>query len=140
MLLLCLSAKRAAGEEYIKNIDVGEANIKIDQSELPPTAYLYVELKNNGDRNVANLTFEISYYDPEGYLIEKAVVKNALTEIMPKREARKYKIRLSGDVINIEHEQYPYSQQSKVNDFDIKIINIKFTSKNAEVRFRGAAS
>lgn len=117
------------GEEYIKNIEIGEADIKIDQSELPAVAYLYIELKNNGDKNISNLTFEISYYDAEGYLIEKSVVKNALTKTISKGEVRKYKIRLNGDVVNIEHEQYPYSQHDKVNDFDIKIKSVKLASK-----------
>lgn len=117
------------GEDYIKNIEAGETNIKIDQAELPRIAYLYIELKNNGPRRIANLTFEVSYYDHEGYLIEKSVVKNALTEAIPKGQTRKYKIRLKGDVINTEHEEYPYSQLGKVNEFDIKITNVKTDSK-----------
>ena len=129
MLLLCLNAGKVTGEEYTKNIETVEANIKFDQTELPPVAYLYIELKNNGDKNVSNLTFEISYYDAMGYLIKKSVVKNALTESMPKGKARKYKVRLNGDVVNLDHEQYPYSRHDKVNDFDIKIINVKFGSK-----------
>ena len=127
--LLCLSADRATGEEHIKDIEIGETDIKISQSELPPVAYLYIELKNNGDKKISNLTFEISYYDSEGYLIEKSVIKNALTKAMPKKEALKYKIRLNGDVMNTEHEQYPYSQLDKVKEFDIKIISVKFASK-----------
>ena len=129
MLFFCLIAKKATAEEYIKNIEMGESSIKIDQSELPPVAYLYIELKNNGDKNVSNLTFEITYYDPEGYLLEKSVLKNALTEVMPKRETRKYKIRLKGDAINTEHEEYPYSQLNKVNGFDIKIAGVKLSSR-----------
>ena len=129
MLLLCLNAKDIMAEEYIKNIETGDADIKIDQSEFPPVACLYMELKNNGDKKISNLTFEISYYDSEGYLIEKAVIKNALTKAMPKKEALKYKIRLNGDVMNIEHEQYPYSQLDKVKEFDIKITGVKFASK-----------
>jgi hypothetical protein len=129
MLLLCVSAEKAMGEEYIKNIDIGESDIKIDQTEFPPVAYLYLELKNNCDKKISNLTFEISYYDTEGYLIKKATVKNALTEAIPKGETRKYKIRLNGDVMNIEHEQYPYSQRDEVNEFDIKIKSVQFTSR-----------
>jgi len=129
ILLLFLSATKAVGEDYIKNIEVGESSIKFVENEFNPPAYLYLELKNNGDKNVANLTFEISYYDAEGYLLQKAVVKNALTDSLPKKETRKYRIRLNGDVINIEHEQYPYSQHDKVGDFDIKILKIKFGRK-----------
>ena len=129
MLLLSLSAKSIMAEEAIKNIEIGEADVRFDQKEFPPVAYLYIELKNNSDKKVSNLTFEISYYETEGYLIQKSVLKNALTEAMKKGETRKYKIRLKGDIVNTEHEQYPYSQQNKVNGFDIKITSVKFASK-----------
>jgi hypothetical protein len=127
--LLFLSTVSATAEEYIKNIEVGESDIRIDKSEFPAVAYIYIALKNNGDKKVSNLTFEISYYDDEDYLIKKAVVKNALIEAIPKGETRKYKIRLNGDVVNTEHEQYPYSQHAKVNGFDIKIMSVKLASK-----------
>lgn len=129
MLLLSLSAENAMAEEYIKNVAIGDTSIKFDQSEFPPVAYLYMKLKNNGDKNISNLTLEITYYDSEGYLIKKSAVKNALTGAMPKGEERKYKIRLSGDIVDTEHEQYPYSQQDKVNGFDVKITGIKFGSR-----------
>lgn len=116
-------------EEYIKNIEIKEANIKFDQSEFPPAAYLYMELKNNGDKKIVNLNLEISYYDSEGYLVEKSEVKNALTEATPKGESKKYKIHLKGDIVNIEHEEYPYSKQDKVNGFDVKIKSVKLASK-----------
>ena len=129
MVLSYLSIGWSTGKEYIKNIEIGESDIKLDRSELPAVAYLYMELKNNGDKKISNLTFEISYYDTEGYFMEKSVVKNALTETIPEGEARKYKIRLKGDIVNIERAQYPYSQQGKVDGFDIKIISVKFASK-----------
>ena len=129
IVLLCLTAERTMAEEYIKNIEIGESDIKIDQKEFPPAAYLYIELKNNGEKKISNLTFEISYYDMEGYFIEKSAVKNALTEPIPKGEARKYKICLKGDIVNTEHEQYPYSQHDKVNEFDIKITKVKLSSR-----------
>lgn len=127
--LLCLNAKQVMAEEYIKNIEIGESNIKMDQSELPQSAYLYVELKNNGDKNISNLNFEISYYDRDGYLIEKHAVKNALTGPLPKKETQKYRIHLNGNVINEKNAQYPYSQHDKVNEFDIKITGVKLGSK-----------
>ena len=129
IFLLCLGSKRAMGEDYVKNIERGEASIDFNQNEFPHAAYLHIEFKNNGDKKIANLTFEISYYDEEGILIEKVVVKDALTETMPKGEKKKYRIRLKGDIVNIEHEQYPYSQQERVKGFDIKIISVKFASK-----------
>ena len=129
ILSFCLSAKTAAGEEYAKNIEILESRISIDYSALPSIAYLCIELKNNGDKNIANLNFEMRYNDADGYLIEKAVLKNALTETIPPGETRKYKIRLKGDIVNIEHEQYPYAHSNKVNDFHVTIKDVKFARK-----------
>jgi hypothetical protein len=128
ILLLSGAAVSAAGE-YMNNVAIGETDIKIDQSEFPPVAYLYVELKNSGDKKIANVNFEVSYYDAEGYLLQKAVLKNALTKAMPQKGALKYKIRLKGDVLNTEHEEYPYSQLNKVGGFDIKITGVKISPK-----------
>jgi len=127
--LSCLTAGKGMAEDYIKNIEIGDSSIKMDQKEFPPAACLYIELKNNGDKKISNVTFAINYFDTEGYSLKKVVVKNALTEAIPKRETRKYKIRLKGDVVNIEREQYPYSMQGKVGEFDIKIISAKVVSK-----------
>ena len=60
IVLSCLTAERTTAEEYIKNIEIGESDIKFDRSELPVVAYLYMELKNNGDKKISNLTFESS--------------------------------------------------------------------------------
>jgi len=120
---------KAEGDEYTKNIEIAESAINIDHQEFPPVAYLYITLKNNGDRKVSNVAFEISYYGKEGYLIKKAVVKNALNDAIPAREIRKYRVRLNGDVVNIRNEQYPYSQEEEVDEFDVKIANIKFASR-----------
>lgn len=128
-LLSCLGAKAAAAEDPVKDIEITEATIKFSRSEFPRTAYLYTELKNNGGKDIANLDFEISYYDKESYLIKKVVLKNKLTEAIPSGEARKYRIRLTGDVFNERHEKYPYSRSSEVDDFDMKILNVKFTRK-----------
>lgn len=129
ILLMSLTAGGAMAEDYIKNIETGEARIESGHNEFSPPAYLCVEFKNNGDKNIANLTFEISYYDQGGYLLKKSVIKNALIEAIPKREARKYRVRLKGDFVNTAHEQYPYEQHDKVSEFDIKIIKVKFGKK-----------
>ena len=115
----------AAGDEYMKNIEMTESSINIDHQEFPPVAYLCITLKNNGDRKVSNVTFEITYYGEEGYLIKKAVIKNALNDVIPAREIRKYKVRLNGNVVNTRNEQYPYSQEDAVGEFDIKITSVK---------------
>jgi hypothetical protein len=116
-------------EDYTKNIEIKDSRIIVDYNTLPYAAYLCIELQNNGDKNVANLNFEISYNDTDGYFLEKAVLKNALKEALPREETRKYKIRLKGDVVNIEREQYPYSQPNKVGDFKLKIIDVKLARK-----------
>ena len=129
MILSCLNTQKVMGEDYTKNVEVGEMSIKLDRNEFPPLAYLYIELKNTGDKKISNLNLEISYYGSDSYLIKRAVVKNALTEAIPKQESRKYKICLKGDVINPAHEQYPYSVRDKVSEFDVKVINVNFASK-----------
>ena len=106
-----------------------ESAIKMNHQEFPAAAYLYMTLKNNGDRKVSNIALEISYYGKEDYLIMKAVVKNALNDAIPARETRKYKVRLNGDVVNARNEQYPYSRQEEVAEFDIKIRNVKFAAR-----------
>lgn len=128
-LLLCMGAKRAVAEKYINNVEVGEADIKLNRSEHPPVAYLIIDFKNNGDKKISNLNFEISYYAKEGYLIDKALIKNALTEGIPRGETRKYKIPLKNDYFNTRNEQYPYSRHEEVSEFDLKITAVKLTSR-----------
>jgi hypothetical protein len=125
IFLLSLGVLKAEGDEYVKNIEMTEADINMNHQEFPAGAYLYVTLKNNGDRKVSNVTFEISYYGKEGYLIKKSRIKNALNDAIPAREMRKYKVRLNGNVVNARNEQYPYSQQDEVAEFDVKIVSVK---------------
>ena len=126
IFLSSLGVLKAEGDDYIKNIEIAESSIKIDHQEFPPVAYLCLTLKNNGDRKIYNIAFEITYYGKEGDMIMKAVVKNALNDPLPDVETRKYKVRLGGDVVNERNEKYPYSQADAVAEFDIKIRNVKF--------------
>ena len=135
IILFCLMLSAYSGEktvmaeEHVKDIEIVETAINFSHNELPDAAYLSLELKNNGDKKIANLNFEIGYYDAEGCLIKRVVLKNKLTEAIPPGEARKYRIRLNGDVFNERNEEYPYSRSSEVNEFDVKILNIKFARK-----------
>jgi len=129
IFLFCPNAGSAADEDYAKNIDDVESYIKFDHEVCPPVAYLYIELKNNGDKKISNLTLEIKYCDVGGNEMERAVLKNALTEPLPAGESRKYKIRLKGDVVYSRSAQYPYSRANEVDDFDIKITKINFAKK-----------
>lgn len=130
IIFLSLSgAGQALEENYIKNIDISEADIIMDYQVFPVTAYLCVALKNNGDRKISNLSFEIKYYEEGDYLLKKVMVKNALNDDIPPGEIQKYKIRLNGDVVNLNNAQYPYDQSNKVDAFDIKITDVKLSSR-----------
>jgi hypothetical protein len=124
--LIISPASLAAGDDYTKNIDIVEASIKKNYKEFPVLAYLYLTLKNNGDRKVSNVILEVSYFGEENYLIQKTIIKDVLNDIVPQGESRNYRIRLRGDFVNIENEQYPYSKNEKVDEFDIKIIKVRF--------------
>ena len=128
IFLFSLGVMKAEGNEDVKYIEIAESAINIDHQEFPPVAYLCITLKNNGDRKVSNVALEISYYGKEGYLIKRAIIKNALNDTIPAREIRKYKVRLNGNVVNVRNEQYPYSQEDEVGEFDLKITNVKFAS------------
>lgn len=129
IVLFCSRAEGAKVDDYVKNIEDVESHIKFDRGAFPPAAYLYIELKNNGDKNIANLTFEINYSDTGGYPMKKAILKNALTEPLPRGETRKYRILLKGDIVFTGNAQYPYERSDQVGDFDIKILKIKFARK-----------
>ena len=129
ILLSCAGENTVMAGESVKDVDIIETAINFSQTEFPHVAYLYMALKNNGDKNIANLNFEISYYDADGYVIKKVVLKNKLTETIPSGETRKYKIRLKGDVFNERSEEYPYSQGNEVDDFSVKILTVKFAQK-----------
>lgn len=116
-------------DEYVKDVEIIDSSISYPQYKVPHIAYLSMELKNNGDKKIANLNLEVSYYDTEGYPIKKVHLKNKLTEAIPAGESRKYKIRLSGDVFNDRNEEYPFSRSGDVGEFDIKISNVKFARK-----------
>lgn len=126
--LLFAGICEARGEDYIKNIEIAESDINIDRPEMQAVAYLCVTLKNNGDRKISNLNFEIKYYDEDDNLIKRTIVKNALNKIISPGEAQKYKIRLKGSIVDIENAQYPYERSGEIDTFDINIINVRLAS------------
>ena len=113
--------------ESVKDVEVMDSTIVFSQNKFPHVANLCIELKNNGDKNIANLDLEVSYYDKDDYLLKKVVLKNKLTESIPSGEARRYKIALNGDVFNERNEEYPYLRSSDVGEFDVKVLNVKFS-------------
>ncbi len=125
IILLTTGLSLAAGDDYIKNVELVEATIDIDHDHFPVAAYLCVTLKNNGGQKVANLNLEIKYYDAENYVMQKAIVKNGLNEPVKQGETKKYKIRLKGDIVNIDRAQYPYERSNEVAAFTVNIINVK---------------
>lgn len=126
MLISFPAGKAAIAADPLKDIEIIEPAINFTSSESQYAAYLCMELKNTGTKNIANADIEVRYYDPEGHLVKKAVLKNKLTEIIPPGEKQKYRIRLKRDVFNERYEEYPYSHRGEVNEFDVKILNIKF--------------
>lgn len=130
IFLSCFGGSPAVAEDGVKDLEIIEGAINFSQNELRRNAYLYMELKNNGDKKIANADFVISYCDTKGYSIKKVVLKNRLNEAIPPGETRKYKIRLNYDVFNDRNEEYPYSQRSEIGDVDIKILKVRFAGKS----------
>lgn len=118
----------AAGEDYIKNIEIAESGINVERPEMQAVAYFCVTLKNNGSRKVSNLNFELKYYDEDDNLIKKTIVKNALNRAILPGEAQKYKIRLKGSIVDIENAQYPYERSADICSFEADIINVRLAS------------
>ncbi|MDD5496644.1 MAG: hypothetical protein PHP46_06055 [Candidatus Omnitrophica bacterium] len=135
MILMCLmllaapSMAKSEADEYIKNIEMVDSKIEMDLGHFPKTAYLYIKLKNNGDRGVSNARLEVSYYGDGDYLIKKVIIKKALNEPLPEGGERGYRIPLRGDVFNVRNEQYPYSYQEGVSEFDVKILNVSLSAR-----------
>lgn len=127
ILLSCSGERPAMAAEQAADVAVEESIIKFSQNEFPRVANLCVELRNNTDKTAANLDLEIRYNDADGYLIRKTVLKNKLTEAIPPRESRKYKIPLKGDVFNERNEEYPYARSSEVGHFEVKVLKVKFS-------------
>ena len=128
MPMLFAGMAEAAGKDYIKNIEITESDINIERPAMQAVAYLCVTLKNNGDRKISNLNFELKYYDKDDNLIKRAIVKNTLNKAIMPGESQKYKIRLKGSIIDIEHAQYPYERSADIDTFDAKIIHARLAS------------
>jgi hypothetical protein len=128
-LLLLSWTAAAGGNDYLNNIEIRESGINIDHQQFPASAYLNLTLKNGGDKKISHLTFEIKYFDEDDNLIMKAVVNNSLGDALSPRETQKLKIRLKGNIVHVDNAQYPYDRSSKVDGYDIKILNVKFASK-----------
>jgi len=116
----------AIEDEYIKNIEITEADINVDHFKLPYVAYLAMTITNNGDRKISNMAVEIKYFKYGDLLMHKSVIRDVLKEPISPGGTKKYNIRLNGDFANTKNEQYPYSSPDKVTDFDIKIITVKY--------------
>ena len=115
-----------ADTEYTKDVEITEADINVDHHELPPVAYLDMTVVNKSGRNIANLTVDISYYGENDVIVHKIRVKDILNEPIPAGKTKEYDLRLKGGFFNIANEQYPYSRQDKISDFDVKIVAVKY--------------
>ena len=125
MFLSFAFGRSAIAEDYLKKIEILEADISVDHNELPYIAYLSAKIANNGEKQVSNITIELKYYNKEDLVIHKRIIKNALKEPILPGGTKEYYIRLRRDYINKENEQFPYSSQEKLGDFDVKIISAR---------------
>ena len=135
MLLIFLISLSSSGERQLmakedaENIEIINTSINCNQSEFPRSTYIYLEFKNNNDKDVANINFQIAYYDVDDCLIKKIILKNKFNDVIPSGKVRKYKIRLNCDVFNEKNEEFPYLRRDEVNSFEVKILNVRFAKK-----------
>ncbi|MEI7752545.1 MAG: hypothetical protein WCJ71_10730 [Candidatus Omnitrophota bacterium] len=95
---------------------------------------LSIGLKNNDHRKVENASLEISYYAKDGVLIQKNIIKKALSESIPAKEERKYRIHLNrynkalfGSLDTKSQGQYPYSRAKEVEGLRVKVMDVNWS-------------
>lgn len=126
---LIVASQAIAAKDNLKDVEIVESDIRFEKNEFPRLAYLYADIKNGASTGVANLTLEISYFDEEGFPINKAVIKNALYEPIGPGQTKKYKIKLKGRGFNDNSDQYPYSYKYSVGSFDVKVLSVQPSRK-----------
>ena len=123
---LCF-AQGGAVEVISASIDPQSHEGKVENGNM----YLSIRLQNTDHRNVENLSLEISYYTKDEILIQKSVVKKALSESIPAKQERKYRIHLNrynktlfGSLDTKSQGQYPYSRADEVDGLRIKVKDV----------------
>lgn len=106
---------------YLKNIEIISSKV-VMEGDWIKTSYLFVAIKNKGDRFVSNLTIQLSYYDSENYLIKRGEVEIPKNEGIPEGKERKFKIQLYSN-------NYPSSQSDKIAKFTAELTSCR-TWKN----------
>lgn len=106
-------------KQYFKNIEIVSTAIDF-KGYYKNEPYLSIKIKNNGDKNLRDLTLQITYYDDEEYLIKRAYIK--ISEGILATEKRRFKIRLYA-------EEYPFSQREQIEYFEINPFSCQFTIK-----------
>lgn len=96
--------------------------------------YLSIGLKNNDYRKVKNVSLEISYYAKDEVLIQKSIVKKALSESIPAKGERKYMIHLDrynktffGSLDTQSQGQYPYDRAGEVDGLRINVTDVNLS-------------
>jgi len=78
--------------QYLKKIEI--VTSKIESGRYSNRAYLYVEIKNNGDRIVDALKMEVFYYEKAEYLIDKITKTMPSDEYIDISKKKKYRFEL----------------------------------------------
>lgn len=108
---------RSQDFQYLKsNIQIVSSRINSEERLYQKDEYLFIIVKNNGDKIACDLTMKITYYDKSGYLIGSDTVR--MPQCIPKIEEKKFKILLFSEV-------YPYSKIDKIANFEIEPISCK---------------
>ena len=119
--LLCSFDGVAATKEAADDIEVVRSDISFTLNEFPRAAFLNVGLKNNSPKEIKNANLEIIYYDADGNVVKKIVLRNRLTSSIPAGQTKEYKIRLKGDFVNERNEEYPYTERDSVEEFEVRV-------------------
>ncbi len=106
-------------KQYLKNIEIVSSSIDFKEYHKNEP-HLSIKIKNNGVKNLRDLTLQITYYDDEKYLIKRAYIK--ISEAILATEKRSFKIRLYA-------EEYPFSQREQIEYFEINPFSCQFTIK-----------
>lgn len=103
--------------------------IKLEADAKTPSvnnAFLYVAFENQGSADISGLDIEILYYTKDNFLISKEVLEKALTEPIPSKEVKKYKLYLGNSVeTSYEHAAYPFEQLKSLDHYEVQAVNIK---------------
>ncbi len=128
-LLVSVQAQAAWEKKNYDDIEITDSRIDKDGRHFTRKATLFMDVKNNGDKEIANMAIMVSYFGEGDFLIQKTIIKNALNDTIPAGQTRSYRIELKGDFVNPARDQYPYSKDVKVSEFDVEVVDVKYSKE-----------